>query len=141
MRATREFLTNASPSLPNRVYAIRLAPVMVDMNLPLPPPSLPLPLPLSRSLSLPLPLSQHAAFLLSLFRSPSLYVRPVFLSPLGSRVLSSLQSFFLFVSRYAPLTLPSLSPFPLRKFAMLHREEQKSISRGENWVTETSLTR
>jgi len=60
MRATREFLTNASPSLPNRVYAIRLAPVMVDMNLPLRGKlsfSVPPPLSLSLSLSLALSLS------------------------------------------------------------------------------------
>jgi len=43
------------------------------------------------------------------------------------------------VSVHLSVRPPSpLSPsFPLRKFATLHGEEQKSISRGENWVTET----
>jgi len=120
MRGTREFPTNASPSLPNRVYAIRLAPVMVDMNLPLRE---------TPSRSSP---SLFLALVISLAVSPRLsFSRPV--APV-------LPPKFLSVRLPVHPALPSL-PFPLRKFAMLHREEQKSISRGENWVTETSSAR
>lgn len=83
-----------------------------------------------------LSLSLSVAPLLSLL---SHSVSPSFcLSFSRSRTLFALQSSFLFISLCA---LPLSPSFPLRKFAMLHGEEQKSISRVENWVTETSLVR
>lgn len=103
--------------------AIRLAPVMVDMNLPLRE-TLAL-LVLSFSLCAPLPLS--LLFLFVFFFSVPLSLTVVLCA------CSALQSSFLFISLCA---LPLPPSFPLRKFAMLHGEEQKSISRGENWVTE-----
>lgn len=106
--------------------AIRLAPVMVDMNLPL------------RETLAPGPLFFSLRASPALVTSLSLRLFLFFFSvPLSLTVVlcacSALQSSFLFISLCA-LSLPP--SFPLRKFAMLHGEEQKSISRGENWVTE-----